>query len=582
MEEEEESDEESFKADDDESTKVAEEEEELTEVVSEDTDETFARIFGIWTFHSKIPIVRELWRWKEYLNTADDDSEYLDDEGIDMDYPLQYFLHKVAEKLPTSVYRWFYWHRDEDAEFSSYYESSDDNDSSSRQTRRSRRGVVEEIRRRDRVKRWRWFGRRNRHREEVIVIEERYDRPRFGGRRMVSPEGIWRRRSSDEVIVVEDASDDPPPRRRGARPPVVERRTRRPGMRRADSDDEDESVEEDSDVTRSRANRLFGAVDLIARMFGRRMVDDDESEVDESLSNDPPSPIRRPRIPRAESPVERSPPRRLPRRRVDSEDEDDSVEEESDVPQSRVSRLFRALFGRRTDNDEDESVVEEDNSNDSRPPIPPARRPRGPIPRVPSPPRIRSNSDDEIVVVEEESDVSRTRARRARRAARAVGRTVRRSGRRRSDSDEEVVVIEEDRSDVPQSRVGRAFRSVAWMFRGRGRETEEDVEYSDETGPSDQDQDEAIEEESDLPPRTLASRVLAPVEWVFRRRGREQEDDEEYSDETRPSREEASATSGSDRPASVHRGLGAALREPLRRVFLRRRRVHDEESLVED
>ncbi|KAE9365921.1 hypothetical protein N431DRAFT_495731 [Stipitochalara longipes BDJ] len=451
VEEEEESDEESFKDDDDESTKVAEIDEEHTEVLSEDTIETYAKIFGVWTFHTKIPIVRKLWKWQVYLNTRDDDSEYLDDEGIDMGYPLQHFLDKIPlEKwVPTGLYRWLFRHKDEHSEYS-YTDTSYDDSNSTRDRRRSRRFVVEEVRRRDRIDHRRWFGGRGSEGDEVVVIEEDSDRPRFRGSRVISPQRIIRRRSSgsDEVVIIEEYSDDPRSRvRRGVRP--VKRMTRLFGRRRADSDDEVEVVEEDSDMPRSRARRVFGTVDRITRLFGRRSADsDDEVEVVEDDSDGPP-----PRIRRAARPVEE--------------------------------------FARRTS-------------------------------------RRRSDSSDEIVAIEEDSDRSQFRARRAVRPVRPVERIARKSGRRNSNSDDEVVVIEED-SDMP---------------------------------------------------RSFASRVLAPVEWMFRRRGRET--DEEYSDETRTSRGEFSATSGSDRPASVHRGLGAALPEPLKRLFLRRRRVHDIESLVED
>ncbi|PMD34885.1 hypothetical protein L207DRAFT_128482 [Hyaloscypha variabilis F] len=548
VEEDDESDEEEFKDDGDESTKVAEDDEGhgeiISEVLSEDTTETYARLFGRWNFHTKIPGVRELWRWQVYLNNADDhDSEYLDDEYENYNYPLQHFLDKIPfEKVvPTFIHR---WRSPRDDDISSYYYTDSDDDSNATRDRRRSRRV------------------------STIVVEE-----------------VRRRRGSDdeEVVVIEEYSPGPRNRvrRRGARP--VPRITRLFARRKekAGSDDEDEEVEDGSDLPQSRASRLLGAVDLVARMFGRRIVDDDDDSAITYDDSDDSRP-RRPPIPRAPGPVV-SVTRRPHRRRSNSDDEIVVIEERS--PVRRAGRLV----GR---------------SN---------RRPG----------RRRSDSDDEVVVIEERRPPSS----RVRRAGRPAGRTARMSGRRNLDSDDEVVVVEEDESDIPQSRAGRVFRSVAWMFGGRaretedeysdetasydeeedelprslasrvlapvewffrrrGRETEEEGEYSDETRSSDHGEvaevEEEEEEEEEELPRSLASRVLGPVGRIFRRRGAETDEEGEYSDETRPSREEASATSGSDGPASAHRGLGAALPEPLKRLFLRRRRVHDVESVLED
>jgi hypothetical protein len=169
-------------------------------------------------------------------------------------------------------------------------------------------------------------------------------------------------------------------------------------------------------------------------------------------------------------------------------------------------------------------------------------------------------------------------------------------GRGRETEDEysdETASYDEEEDELPRSLASRVLAPVEWFFRRRGRETEEG-EYSDETRSSEHgevvemeeeeegEEDEEEDEEEEELPRSLASRVLGPVGRIFRRRGAETDEEGEYSDETRPTREDASATSGSDGPASAHRGLGAALPEPLKRLFLRRRRVHDVESVLED
>ena len=305
---------------DDDSTKVDDNDDDIAEATSEDSSwATYAPIFGRWKFHTRIPIVRKLWQRQVYLNTRDDDSDYLFDEGIEMDYPLHHFLSKFSLRKYISLFQRKEVVSDDDSSISSW--------------------MLEPPRRRQ------------------VVVEEFRRRGSLGSR-------LFRRRRSDGDEIVE-------------------------------------VIEEDSDLPRSRASRVLGR-------FRRRAQDEEES----------------------------------------------------------------------------------------------------------------SDSDDIIEVIEEDSEHPRFRA------SRVLGRFRRRAHDREEnpDGDEIVEVIEED-SDHPQLR---------------------------------------------------ASRVLRPVEQLFRKRARDQE--AAYAEDTRSTDREIGAASGSDRQEAVSMGLGAALPKPLRRLFVRRRRVHDIES----
>jgi hypothetical protein len=305
---------------DDDSTKVDDNDDDIAEATSEDSSwAKYAPVFGRWKFHTRIPIVRKLWQRKVYLNTRDDDSDYLFDEGIEMDYPLHHLLSKFSLRKFISLFQRKEVDSDDDSSIPSW--------------------MLEPSRRRQ------------------VVAEEHRRRGSFGSR-------LFRRR-------------------------------------RSDSDEFVEVIEEESDFPRSRVSRVFRPVE---RLFRRRGQDEEESS-----------------------------------------DSDDIVE-----------------------------VSEEDSDH----------------------PRFRRRAQDQ-----EEN----------------------------SDSDEIVEVIEED-SDHPRFR---------------------------------------------------ASRVFGPVEQLFRKRDRDQE--AAYAEETRSTDREIGAASGSDRQEAASMGLGAALPEPLRRLFVRRRRIHDIESgLVDD
>jgi hypothetical protein len=93
-----------------------------------------------------------------------------------------------------------------------------------------------------------------------------------------------------------------------------------------------------------------------------------------------------------------------------------------------------------------------------------------------------------------------------------------------------------------------------------------------------------MEEESNDPPaRSRASRIIGPIERLFRRRDRDREERETASYEG-SSDTEASSASGSDRQEVTAREsvIGVALPEPLRGLFIRRRRIRDIESLEDD
>ena len=90
----------------------------LTDILSEDSScATYAPLFGKWQFHTRIPIIRKLWRRQAYLNTDDDSSDYLWDEGVNMDYPLHHFI--LTSLLPKirllGLYKWFFGNKADDA-----------------------------------------------------------------------------------------------------------------------------------------------------------------------------------------------------------------------------------------------------------------------------------------------------------------------------------------------------------------------------------------------------------------------------------------------------------------------------------
>jgi hypothetical protein len=101
---------------------------------------------------------------------------------------------------------------------------------------------------------------------------------------------------------------------------------------------------------------------------------------------------------------------------------------------------------------------------------------------------------------------------------------------------------------------------------------------------SNSDDIEIMEEESNDPPaRSRASRILGPIERLFRRRDRDREERETASYEGLPDTE-ASSVSWLDRQEVTAREtvIEVALPEPLRRLFIRRRRIRDIESLEDD
>jgi hypothetical protein len=90
-------------------------------------------------------------------------------------------------------------------------------------------------------------------------------------------------------------------------------------------------------------------------------------------------------------------------------------------------------------------------------------------------------------------------------------------------------------------------------------------------------------EPNDPPARSRASRILGPIERLFRRRDRDREERETASYEGLPDTE-ASSVSWLDRQEVTAREtvIEVALPEPLRRLFIRRRRIRDIESLEDD
>jgi hypothetical protein len=66
-------------------------------------EDTYAPIFGRWKFHTRIPILRRLWKRQIYFDIDDDDDdEYLFDERFEMDYPLHHFLSS-SPLIPSRI-----------------------------------------------------------------------------------------------------------------------------------------------------------------------------------------------------------------------------------------------------------------------------------------------------------------------------------------------------------------------------------------------------------------------------------------------------------------------------------------------
>jgi hypothetical protein len=169
-------------------------------------------------------------------------------------------------------------------------------------------------------------------------------------------------------------------------------------------------------------------------------------------------------------------------------------------------------------------------------------------------------------VVFEQEDSSRewidTKIRRQNREVRRRNREF----RRRNGGSDDTVESKEEESDLPRSRARRVFGTVERLFRkkGRRRESPSSFEYSTESSSSDGNSDgvvvvnredleyrtpslrssrrtsnsddiEIMEEESNDPPaRSRASRILGPIERLFRRRDRDREERETASYEGSP------------------------------------------------
>jgi hypothetical protein len=108
---------------------------------------------------------------------------------------------------------------------------------------------------------------------------------------------------------------------------------------------------------------------------------------------------------------------------------------------------------------------------------------------------------------------------------------------------------------------------------------------------SSDDDDVVVIEEDSNDFRTRAGMIFGPVQRIFRRRGRGEAESETASYETesseRESRQPRESGSGSgseraDRQTGVSGRLGAAFPETFRRLFVRRRRSHDVESILVD
>lgn len=177
-------------------------------------------------------------------------------------------------------------------------------------------------------------------------------------------------------------------------------------------------------------------------------------------------------------------------------------------------------------------------------------------------------------VVFEQEDSSRewidTKIRRHNREVRRRNREF----RRRNGGSDDTVESKEEESDLPRSRVRRVFGTVERLFRkkSRRRESPSSFEYSTESSSSDGNSDgvvvvnredleyrtpslrssrrtsnsddiEIMEEESNDPPaRSRASRILGPIERLFRRRDRDREERETASYEGSPDTEASSAS----------------------------------------
>ena len=258
---------------DDDSTKADDNDDDIVEVTSEDSSwATYAPIFGRWKFHTRIPIVRKLWRRQVYLNTRDDDSDYLFDEGIEMDYPLHHLLSKFSLRKFISLFQ----RKEVDSDYDSSIPSW------MLEPSRRRQVVAEEHRRRGSFGS-RLFRRRRSDRDEIVeVIEEESDLPRSRVSRAFRPfERLFRRRGQDEegssdsddiVEVSEEDSDHPRFRRRA-----------QDQEENSDSDEIVEVIEEDSDHPRFRASRVFGPVE---QLFRKRDRDQEAAYAEETRSTD--------------------------------------------------------------------------------------------------------------------------------------------------------------------------------------------------------------------------------------------------------------------------------------------------------
>jgi hypothetical protein len=267
---------------DDDSTKVDDNDDNIVEVTSEDSSwATYAPIFGRWKFHTRIPIVRKLWRRQVYLNTRDDDSDYLFDEGIEMDYPLNHFLSNFSLRKFISLFQRKEVDSDDDSSIPSWM----------LEPPRRRQVVVEEFRRRASFGS-RLFRRRRSDSDEIIeVIEEDLDLPRSRVSRVFQPvERLFRKRGQDEeessdsdgiIEVIEEDSDHP--RFRANRVLGRFRRRAQDQEENPDSDEIVEVIEEGSDHPQFRASRVFRPVE---QLFRKRDRGQEAAYAEETRSTD--------------------------------------------------------------------------------------------------------------------------------------------------------------------------------------------------------------------------------------------------------------------------------------------------------
>jgi hypothetical protein len=142
----------------------------------------YAPIFGKWKFHTYIPILRKLWERQVYLNTFDDDTDYLFDQAVEKDYPLHHYLSKISlwNILPSRISEWWI-----EREWQKHRSDSDDSSPVGGRREPRRRIIVEKVRvnrHRHRIRK-----RSSNSDDDVEVIEEYSDLPRFRASGLFGP-----------------------------------------------------------------------------------------------------------------------------------------------------------------------------------------------------------------------------------------------------------------------------------------------------------------------------------------------------------------------------------------------------------